>query len=147
MRGSAVHTCAYRANEHLQDMTLTIEKLNQGPKTTLTIASSVLNRNDARALASSVLPTPVGPRNMKLAMGRLGSDRPALQHSNSRSTVSGVLPARFEYHLATGYMRNRTTAGRFDFERPSCLVHKPAALISLCTAFQCATVPQCTLCA
>lgn len=28
-------------------------------------------------LASSVLPTPVGPRNIKDAMGRLGSARPA----------------------------------------------------------------------
>ena len=32
----------------------------------------------ARALASSVLPTPVGPRKMKEPMGRLGSCKPAL---------------------------------------------------------------------
>ena len=42
-----------------------------------TMASSVLKRKVASVLASSVLPTPVGPRNMKDAMGRLGSDRPA----------------------------------------------------------------------
>mmetsp|Transcript_1435 Transcript_1435/g.3465 ORF Transcript_1435/g.3465 Transcript_1435/m.3465 type:complete len:267 (-) Transcript_1435:1518-2318(-) len=42
-----------------------------------TIASSVLNRNEAKAFASSVLPTPVGPRNMKDAIGLLGSDKPA----------------------------------------------------------------------
>mmetsp|Transcript_31777 Transcript_31777/g.51626 ORF Transcript_31777/g.51626 Transcript_31777/m.51626 type:complete len:421 (-) Transcript_31777:1056-2318(-) len=41
------------------------------------IASSVSNSCCARALQSSVFPTPVGPRNMKLARGRLGSDRPA----------------------------------------------------------------------
>ena len=42
-----------------------------------TIASSVLNRNVASVFASSVFPTPVGPRNMNDAMGRLGSDKPA----------------------------------------------------------------------
>jgi hypothetical protein len=47
------------------------------PPPSLTMASSVLNRNAASALASSVLPTPVGPRNMKLAMGPLGSDKSA----------------------------------------------------------------------
>ena len=42
-----------------------------------TMAFSVSNRYSASALASSVLPTPVGPRNRKLPIGRLGSDRPA----------------------------------------------------------------------
>jgi hypothetical protein len=37
----------------------------------------VLKRKDASVLASSVLPTPVGPRNMKDAMGRFGSASPA----------------------------------------------------------------------
>ena len=41
------------------------------------MASSVLKRNVAKVLASSVLPTPVGPRNMNDAIGRLGSDKPA----------------------------------------------------------------------
>ena len=40
-------------------------------------ASSELNRNSASALDSSVLPTPDGPRKMKLPAGRLGSFRPA----------------------------------------------------------------------
>ena len=44
----------------------------------LTSASSVLNMSEARALANSVLPTPVGPMKKKLAVGRLGSARPAL---------------------------------------------------------------------
>ena len=43
----------------------------------LTIASSESNRDRAKALANSVLPTPVGPRKMKLAVGRLGSASPA----------------------------------------------------------------------
>ncbi len=41
------------------------------------MASSVSNKYAAKALANSVLPTPVGPRKMKLAVGRLGSAKPA----------------------------------------------------------------------
>jgi hypothetical protein len=41
------------------------------------IACSSSNRNSASARASSVLPTPVGPRKMKLPSGRFGSCRPA----------------------------------------------------------------------
>ena len=42
-----------------------------------TIACSSSNRYDASALVSSVLPTPVGPRNMNEPIGRFGSCRPA----------------------------------------------------------------------
>ena len=42
-----------------------------------TMAFSESNRYSASVLASSVLPTPVGPRNKKLPMGRFGSDSPA----------------------------------------------------------------------
>src|SRR5918996_916638 len=42
-----------------------------------TIAWSLSNRNSASARASSVLPTPVGPRKMKLPSGRFGSESPA----------------------------------------------------------------------
>ncbi len=41
------------------------------------IASSSPNTTSARALASSVLPTPVGPRNRKVAIGRLPWRSPA----------------------------------------------------------------------
>ena len=41
------------------------------------IECSSSNRNSASARASSVLPTPVGPRKMKLPSGRFGSCRPA----------------------------------------------------------------------
>ena len=42
-----------------------------------TSALSSSNRKEASALVSSVLPTPVGPRNMNEPMGRFGSCRPA----------------------------------------------------------------------
>ena len=41
------------------------------------IACSSSNRNSASARASSVLPTPVGPRKMKLPIGSFGSESPA----------------------------------------------------------------------
>ena len=41
------------------------------------IRSSSPNRTSASVLASSVFPTPVGPRNRKLPTGRFGSPRPA----------------------------------------------------------------------
>mmetsp|Transcript_4669 Transcript_4669/g.8642 ORF Transcript_4669/g.8642 Transcript_4669/m.8642 type:complete len:227 (-) Transcript_4669:413-1093(-) len=42
------------------------------------MASSLSNMNSLRALQSSVLPTPVGPKNIKLAIGFEGSLSPAL---------------------------------------------------------------------
>ena len=42
-----------------------------------TMFFSSSNRHSASALASSVLPTPVGPRNKKLPMGRFSSAMPA----------------------------------------------------------------------
>ena len=44
--------------------------------------------NSASALASSVFPTPVGPRKMNEPMGRLGSLRPARARRTARETVS-----------------------------------------------------------
>ena len=41
------------------------------------ILRSSLKRHAARDFASSVLPTPVGPKNIKLPIGLLGSLRPA----------------------------------------------------------------------
>ena len=42
------------------------------------IASSSPNIDSAKARANSVLPTPVGPKKIKLPIGRLGSFKPAL---------------------------------------------------------------------
>ena len=51
-------------------------------------ASSEPNMNSASALASSVFPTPVGPRKMNEPIGRLGSLRPARARRTARETVS-----------------------------------------------------------
>src|SRR3954454_18226975 len=44
-----------------------------------TIARSSSNRKSASDFASSVLPTPVGPRNRKLPVGRFGAEMAAPQ--------------------------------------------------------------------
>lgn len=48
---------------------------------------SVSKRNSARALASSVFPTPVGPRNMKTPMGFSGSAKPDLERRMAPETL------------------------------------------------------------
>ena len=52
------------------------------------MAVSSSNRNPARARASSVLPTPVGPRKMNEPMGRLGSLRPARARRTASETAA-----------------------------------------------------------
>src|SRR5204863_104484 len=52
-----------------------------------TIAWSSSNRNWAIALVSSVLPTPVGPRNRNEPIGRLGSCRPARARRTALATA------------------------------------------------------------
>ena len=54
---------------------------------TRTIACSSSNRKLASALVSSVLPTPVGPRNMNEPIGRLGSCKPALARLTAVETA------------------------------------------------------------
>ena len=50
--------------------------------------------NSASARASSVLPTPVGPRNRNVPIGRSGSLRPARERrSASRDGLDGLLLA------------------------------------------------------
>ena len=53
-----------------------------------TIASSSPNRNSASVRASSVLPTPEGPRKMNEPVGRLGSLRPARERRIALETTS-----------------------------------------------------------
>mmetsp|Transcript_29285 Transcript_29285/g.68997 ORF Transcript_29285/g.68997 Transcript_29285/m.68997 type:complete len:275 (-) Transcript_29285:42-866(-) len=53
-----------------------------------TMLSSSSKSAAASALASSVLPTPVGPRKRKEASGRLGSARPALERMMASATAS-----------------------------------------------------------
>src|SRR5213594_1379204 len=52
-----------------------------------TIACSSSNRNSASARASSVLPTPVGPRKMNEPSGRFGSWRAAHRLGHLRDRV------------------------------------------------------------
>ena len=52
------------------------------------MAASSSNRNPASALVSSVLPTPVGPRNRNEPMGRLGSFNPARARRTASDTAS-----------------------------------------------------------
>src|SRR5450830_1624538 len=52
-----------------------------------TMRFSSSNSTSARALDSSVLPTPVGPRKMKLPIGRLGSDMPARDRLMAEATA------------------------------------------------------------
>src|SRR3954453_13773974 len=57
------------------------------------MARSSSNRNSASALDSSVLPTPVGPRNRNEPIGRLGSPRPArLRRTASERARTGAAP-------------------------------------------------------
>ncbi len=52
------------------------------------IASCESNMNSASARASSVLPTPVGPRNRNVPIGRLGSCSPARERRSAVATAS-----------------------------------------------------------
>ena len=52
-----------------------------------TIASWESNMNSASARASSVLPTPVGPRNRNVPIGRSGSLRPARERRRASETA------------------------------------------------------------
>ena len=52
-----------------------------------TIAVSSLKRYSASALVSSVLPTPVGPRNMNEPIGRFGSCKPARERRTAVATA------------------------------------------------------------
>ena len=52
-----------------------------------TIARSSSNRNSASDLASSVLPTPVGPRNRNDPVGRSGEEMPARERRTASATA------------------------------------------------------------
>src|SRR5437588_95868 len=55
------------------------------------IAASSSNRNSASALVSSVLPTPVGPRNMNEPIGRCGSCSPARARRTAVETARALV--------------------------------------------------------
>ena len=51
-----------------------------------TIARSSSNKKSANDFASSVLPTPVGPKNMNEPVGRFGSATPARERRTASDT-------------------------------------------------------------
>ena len=53
-----------------------------------TIACSESNISSVKLFASSVLPTPVGPRKRKEPIGRLGSESPARERRSALETAS-----------------------------------------------------------
>src|SRR3954454_10009450 len=61
-----------------------------------TIACSESNMNSARARASSVLPTPVGPRKRNVTNGRLGSCRRARERRAARARAAPRRGARLD---------------------------------------------------
>src|SRR5438270_528568 len=68
-----------------------------------TMAVSSSNRYSASALVSSVLPTPVGPRNMNEPIGRFGSCRPARgQGRRPLLEIGKLLLQRLQAALRTG---------------------------------------------
>ena len=63
-----------------------------------TMARSSSNRNSASARANSVFPTPVGPRNRKLPIGRFGSFKPERARITASATASPLRPAQSPAH-------------------------------------------------
>ncbi|SLA74531.1 Uncharacterised protein [Mycobacteroides abscessus subsp. abscessus] len=79
--------------------------------------------DSASALASSVLPTPVGPRNRKVATGLLPSRRPARDNRTASATartasswptcsaLTSALPeARSRSHSSTSFLSSASLA-------------------------------------
>jgi hypothetical protein len=71
-----------------------------------TIARSSSNRNSASALASSVLPTPVGPRNRNEPVGRSGSEMPARRGGRRRRRRAPPPPGRRRAVPSSSSMRS-----------------------------------------
>jgi hypothetical protein len=80
-----------------------------------TMACSSSNRKAASARVSSVLPTPVGPRNMNEPIGRLGSCKPA------RARRTAVDTARTASSWPTTRRRSASSMAR-SFSRSPCSI-------------------------
>ncbi|OPZ76970.1 MAG: hypothetical protein BWY79_01374 [Actinobacteria bacterium ADurb.Bin444] len=76
-----------------------------------TMAFSSSNMNSANARASSVLPTPVGPKKMKLPIGRLGSCRPdrALRSALEMTSKASSWPTTRRCNLSSMCMSFSTS--------------------------------------
>ena len=69
--------------------------------------SSLSNRKPASALHSSVLPTPVGPRNRNEPVGRFGSDRPERERRIALATAA----------IASSWPTTRSCSLRFHLQQ------------------------------
>ena len=80
------------------------------------MARSSSKRNSASALASSVLPTPVGPRNRNEPVGRSGSETPARARRNG--VGDGLHGARLADHPAADLGLHPEQLGGLPLEQP-----------------------------
>ena len=78
--------------------------------------SSSSNKNSASALASSVLPTPVGPRKMKLPTGRFTSFSPA--RARRMASDSAVTAEVLAYHAPVQPLFQAEQPFRFALHEP-----------------------------
>ena len=94
--------------------------------------SSLPNMNSARALASSVFPTPVGPRKIKLPIGRFGSLSPVAR--GGPRSISSRLPRPGQPHDCGSRTPSRagepTPPGRFSSPECRSTLLRPAATSS-----------------
>ena len=86
-----------------------------------TMFSSSSKRNSASAFASSVFPTPVGPRNMKLPMGRPGSESPA----RALRTASASAPIAVSWPITRSCKRSSILSSRSASPSTSCALGMP----------------------
>jgi hypothetical protein len=93
----------------------------------LTICFSSSNSSAASALASSVLPTPVGPMNRKLPTGRSPVERPA----RARSTASATARTASGWPTTRRPSRSRSPSMRDDSSRVSRLTGMPVQRLTM----------------
>ena len=86
-------------------------------------AFSSSNINSAKALVSSVLPTPVGPRNINEAMGRFGSEMPARERLTASATFCTASFCPTTRAWSSCSMRLRRTASSSSMRDTGMPVH------------------------
>ena len=89
-----------------------------------TMLSSSLNKNSASALLNSVLPTPVGPRKMKLPKGRLGSLRPARARRMVSATASTASSCPMTRRCSSASIRSSRSASPASSRPAGMPVHR-----------------------
>src|SRR5436189_165229 len=84
-----------------------------------TMALSSSNRNEASALVSSVLPTPVGPRNRNEPMGRCGSCKPARARRTAREIAAALCLVQLHARLIDLLLQSLHAVQRLFFFIPA----------------------------